>query len=151
MNERITKILVISILAISLVESNDIKAINPILFNDSINIKKSDTVSYILVEKNAEFNNGDANEFRKYIQSNLKYSDSLLRSDRVMSIIEFVIDKTGQTRSFKIINSSGIPELDIEAIRNIKESPKWTPAIINDKAVNQRMTIPVIFEKAKNK
>ena len=146
-----TKIIIMTILVISTIEFNYIKANIQFNKDDSIINKGKDTVVHILAEKNADFKNGDLNEFRKYIQANINYSESLINKDNVITIIQFVVDNTGTTYNFKIIQSCGISELDNEAIRVIRDSPKWKPAQIGGKAVNQQMVYPVIFEKISNR
>ncbi len=59
----------------------------------------------------------------------------------------FIIDKYGYVKDVRILKSSGLAEMDVEIIKTIsKTSGKWTPGKINGKAVNTRMTLPIIIE-----
>lgn len=61
--------------------------------------------------------------------------------------IGFIVDKYGQVTNVKVLESSGSAEID-EVFSNTisKSSGKWTPGKINGKAVNTRMTLPIIIE-----
>lgn len=61
--------------------------------------------------------------------------------------ITFIIDKYGYVKDVRILKSSGLAEMDAEIIKTIsKTSGKWEPGKIKGKAVNTRMTLPIIIE-----
>jgi TonB family protein len=61
--------------------------------------------------------------------------------------IGFIIDKYGYVKDARILKSSGLAEMDAEIIKTIsKTSGKWKPGKIKGKAVNTRMTLPIIIE-----
>lgn len=61
--------------------------------------------------------------------------------------ITFIVDKYGYVKDVRILKSSGLAEMDAEIIKTIsKTSGKWKPGKIKGKAVNTRMTLPIIIE-----
>lgn len=61
--------------------------------------------------------------------------------------ITFIIDKYGYVKDARILKSFGLAEMDAEIIKTIsKTSGKWKPGKIKGKAVNTRMTLPIIIE-----
>lgn len=61
--------------------------------------------------------------------------------------ITFIVDKYGYVKDVRILKSSGLAEMDAEIIKTIsKTSGKWKPGKIKSKAVNTRMTLPIIIE-----
>jgi len=91
---------------------------------------------------------GGMQNFVKYIHENIK----LPREVRYGTVsgkvqVEFVIDSLGQIPPNKIKISQGLCKLcDEEAVRLIRESPKWNPAIQRDKPVNVMMHLPITFK-----
>lgn len=117
-----------------------------------------DNEIFYLVERMPEFPGGDL-EMRKFIEENIKYpEEAKAKSIYGKVFVQFVINKEGDVVNIKI--ARGIdPLLDAEAIRVIKNMPKWKPGTqskkVNGETVwipkNVAFTIPVNFplEKAK--
>jgi protein TonB len=61
--------------------------------------------------------------------------------------IEFVVNKGGSLVDFNIVKGIGSC-CDEEAIRNIKEGPRWQQAMQHGKPFRQRMVIQVFFKMA---
>lgn len=109
-----------------------------------INYHKASDEVFMVVEKMPEFPGGPA-EMMKYLQQNISYpkeAHSCGISGRV--IVQFIVDKSGELRDFEIKRSIS-PELDAEALRVVRQMPKWTPGTQRGKAVNVRYTLPVSF------
>lgn len=116
-----------------------------------------DNVPFQLVETKPTFNGGDANEFSKWVNSQLTYPDSAYKkgvSGRV--ILSFKITETGDLTEAKVLkfidplnpdatSSKESEALCTEALRVIKSSPKWTPGEHKGKKVAVVYTYPVIF------
>lgn len=68
--------------------------------------------------------------------------------DRVdgTSIVQFSIAKNGKVCDINILQSSGNKDLDREAIRVVKSSPKWAPGSINGEAVPVVHSVAVKFD-----
>lgn len=96
-------------------------------------------------ESEAIFKSGDA-EWIKYIQKSLKFPDrawKLGKEGRLL--IQFVINTNGATDDFKILRSIEY-SLDEEAIRIIKNSPKWRPAHQDGRLVKAYRRQPLTFQ-----
>ena len=59
-------------------------------------------------------------------------------------LVEFVVEKDGSITQIKIKNSV-YPDLDEEAIRVLKNSPKWIPGENLGKKVRVSYTLPIKF------
>lgn len=107
-------------------------------------ILEKDSV-YIDVEVPASFKGGDLQSFRKWIQSHMDYPDVASRKGIQGKIyVQFVVNLEGEVVDVKIMRGLD-PLLDNEALRVIKSSPKWKPAMIGGKIVKQQFTIPLSF------
>ena len=60
-------------------------------------------------------------------------------------IVQFVVEKTGEIGEVKVVRSVD-EELDAEAVRVVKELPKFTPGRVNGKAVAVWYTLPITFK-----
>ena len=81
-------------------------------------------------------------EYRKYLQNNVRTpSDSI--SSKV--IVKFDVLPNGNLINFKVNKSPG-PAYEAEAIRLIKEGPKWRPATENDSIVTDQVKVRVRFK-----
>ena len=74
-----------------------------------------------------------------YLGSHIRYPKSLKKENiKGKVILEIIIDKEGQIESVTVLQSLH-PLLDAEAIRVVKESPQWEPAIQNGNPVKYKM------------
>jgi len=108
----------------------------------------SDEKTFVIVEQQPDFPGG-IGAFFKYLDKNLKYPKDA-RADRIEGkvFVSFVIDTTGAILTESVaITKSLSKSCDEEAIRLIKESPKWLPGRQNQKAVKVRFVTPVIFKR----
>lgn len=87
----------------------------------------------------------DLTTWKSYFQTNNKYKD-WDSNEAKMALIGATIDKEGKAHDVKVSRSSGVKELDEEAIRLIQEAP-ISPARNKDgKKVEQtNWVIPVYF------
>jgi len=96
------------------------------------------------LEKQPEYPGGIQQAY-KYIAENFKYPPGLIPRPKGRILIKFVIDKDGSTTDVfaaEIVH----PLLDAEAIRLVKEMPKWQPGILNGKAVRVFYTLPISMQ-----
>jgi len=123
---------------------------NIIEINDTIvENQKEDKVEgevFFTVDEMPKFNGKDADEFRSFIQKNLRYPVEAQKNDINGRIfVSFVVDKKGYVKNVKV--ERGVcPSLDKEAIRVVKLSPKWEPGIKDGKQVNVKYTFPIVFK-----
>ncbi|MBO4557801.1 MAG: TonB family protein [Bacteroidales bacterium] len=103
-------------------------------------------VPFALVENKPVFNGGDANEFPKWVNSNLKYPEQAIQ-DKVQGrvIVQFTIGADGAVRNVEVLR--GVREdLDAEAVRVVSSSPKWEPATQNGEPVPVVYTFPIVYK-----
>ncbi len=99
---------------------------------------------YSLVDSIPEFPRGE-NALIQYIDSNFVYPKQLFEQNVKGRIIcRFIVNTDGTISDIKVVIGAH-PLLDTEAIRVIKNFPKWNPGKINGKAVRSYYTIPVRF------
>ncbi len=112
-------------------------------------IPEDEIYNFNVVDVEAVFPGG-IDKLQYYIMTNLKYPVQAMErkiSGRVY--VQFVIDKEGLIKNVKIIKGAH-KLLNKEAIRVVKDMPRWEPALINDEPVNVSYTVPVTFEMLNN-
>ncbi|WP_158825131.1 energy transducer TonB [Mucilaginibacter lacusdianchii] len=88
-----------------------------------------------------EFPGGDK-AWTAYINRNLNHNSGTAKG-RV--IISFTVEKDGSITNTKVIRSIA-KEIDDEALRVIKHSPKWRPGMFNGKPAARSYVIPILFD-----
>ena len=109
-------------------------------------LKDKEEIPFQLVEVKPRFNGGDANEFSKWVNSQLKYPEQA-KKDKISGrvTLQFTVGADGVVRDAKVIR--GAHELlDAEALRVVSASPKWEPGQQEGKPVAVTYTFPVIFQ-----
>ncbi len=104
----------------------------------------SDDKIYDIVDVNAGFPGGDE-ACIKWLEDNLKYpQDAIGKRLQGRVIVELVINKDGSFAEVQALRGPA-KELCDEAVRVVKEMPKWNPAKIKGEVVRSRFNLPVIF------
>ncbi len=99
---------------------------------------------FVSIEKQPEFPGGIA-KFYKYLSGAIKYPQlAQERNVQGKVFLSFVVEKSGLLSDVKITRGLG-SGTDEEALRVIKESPKWNPGIQNGLPVRVRYNINVNF------
>lgn len=99
-----------------------------------------------LLDSKPGFNGGDANEFTKWVNTQLQYPEQA-KKDKVEGrvVIQFTIGTDGEVRDVKLLR--GVREdLDTEAMKVVASSPKWEPGRKNGEAVPVHFTFPVVYK-----
>lgn len=115
---------------------------------DTVKVEIDDVLGniYFTCDVMPKFQDKDPNQFRYFIQENLKYPKEAQKKGIAGRVfVSFVVDKHGEVKKVEIergVNSF----LDKEAIRVIKLSPKWEPGIVDGKPVNVQFTFPIVFK-----
>lgn len=81
----------------------------------------------------------------EFISKNVSYPEEAMKNawqGRV--VLQFVIEKDGAVSNIKVLRSVN-ETLDNEAMRVIREMPKWTPGKDKGKEVRCKYTIPIVF------
>jgi protein TonB len=102
---------------------------------------------YAIYERLASFPGG-MKAFNDYVEKNIR-TPKEVSEGRVSGkvLVEFDIDPTGQVLPDKIRIKEGLcAACEQEAIRLIRNSPRWNPGIQMDVAVGVRMTLPIVFK-----
>ncbi len=95
------------------------------------------------VEIESEFPGGRP-AWERFLNKNLSYpSDAADNEIQGTVVVQFVVDLQGNVSNVEAI--SGPEELRAEAIRVIKKSGKWTPAIQNGNPVKSYKRQPLVF------
>lgn len=96
--------------------------------------------------KKPTFHGGDANEFSRWINSQLVYPEAAKRVGiQGMVMVSFTITESGKVDNVKVVKGVH-PLLDAEAVRVISRSPKWEPAQKLGSPIAITYTFPVIFQ-----
>jgi protein TonB len=89
---------------------------------------------------------GGIDGFVRYIALNLRYPRNDFKNKIEGKVnIAFVVDRDGSLTQIKILKGVS-PDIDAEAIRLIKNSPKWKPGIQNGRAVPVSYSILINFK-----
>lgn len=100
---------------------------------------------YTTVQEKPDFPGGIA-EFYKYIGQNYKIPSDFKGKGKI--IITFVVEKDGALSDMKLVKNLGFGTGE-EAIRILKESPKWIPGKQDGQPVRVQYALPItISEKA---
>jgi TonB family protein len=84
--------------------------------------------------------------WQRHLSDNLTYPTSArMRGIQGTVLVSFIVNTDGSIEGIELVQGIG-GGCDEEAIHIIKISPRWTPGMINGKAVRTRMKIPVSFK-----
>lgn len=85
-------------------------------------------------------------EWNNYLSTNISYpAEAKAMGVEGIVIVTFVINSDGSVSDAEIVRGVGAG-CDEEALRVVKNSANWTPAIQSDLAVNSRMHLPIKFK-----
>lgn len=109
-------------------------------------VEVEEDIPFINPQEMPKFGNGGLNEFWRYVQEHVKYPElaAELGIQGTVYVI-FVVGKDGYVTQAKVVRSAD-ELLDNEALRVIKNSPKWIPGKQGGKNVSVQFTIPVKFK-----
>lgn len=100
---------------------------------------------YEVVDVMPEFPGGET-ELLKYMARNVKYpAESIKNKEEGSLSLSFIINKDGSLSDIKVVKSL-TPLLDAEAVRVVKNMPKWTPGKVKSKVVRVAYTTPITFK-----
>ena len=108
--------------------------------------KKDDTdydKTFTKVEIESEYPGG-ASAWQRYLNKSLRYpQDAIDNEIQGTIVVQFIVDKQGIVSEVEAI--SGPNELRDEAVRVIKKSGQWTPAVQNGRQVKSYKKQPIVF------
>lgn len=107
-------------------------------------VEEDTEVVFVVVESMPAFPGGDAALF-KYLNDNIKYPVIAQETGIQGRVIcQFVVNRDGSIVDIEVVRSVD-KSLDAEAIRVIKNMPRWTPGKQRGKTVRVKYTLPVNF------
>lgn len=99
--------------------------------------------TFTKVEIESEYPGGSG-AWQRYLNKTLRYpQDAIDNEVQGTVVIQFIVDKEGTVSDVEAI--SGPEELRAEAVRVIKKSGKWTPAVQNGRQVKSYKKQPIVF------
>lgn len=105
---------------------------------------EEDTV-YQIVEQMPQYTGGEE-AMMKYVSENIKYPQAAKDKNIAGRVfVSFVIEKDGSVNEVKVMRGIG-GGCDEEAVRVIKEMPKWKPGMQKGKPVRVNYMMPIFFK-----
>jgi protein TonB len=102
--------------------------------------------TFTKVEIESEFPGG-AGAWLRYLNKNLRYPDDAVNNEiQGTVIVQFIVDKEGNVSDVTPISGPDDGGLREEAVRVIKKSGKWTPAVQNGRQVKSYKKQPIVFK-----
>ncbi len=87
---------------------------------------------------------GGTAAWQRYLQKNLQYPEEAQNNEiQGQVVVKFIVDKEGKVSEVEAI--SGPNELREEAMRVIRKSGNWTPAVQNGRKVKSYKSQPINF------
>ena len=107
----------------------------------------TESIPFDVVEQKPGFNGGDANEFAKWVNSQLQYPDAAKEAgEQGRVLLQFTVNPDGSMSEAKVLRSAS-PELDAEALRVVNGcTVKWTPGMQDGKPVPVSYSFPIVFQ-----
>ena len=97
-----------------------------------------------IVQQLPEFPGG-MSRFITWLSRNLQYPESAKEKKlQGKVVVSFIVNKDGSISNLKVAQSV-TPLLDDEAMRVIRQMPKWKPGIQDGKPCRTMFTIPIVF------
>lgn len=103
---------------------------------------QEDTTVYQQVDREAEFPGGVAKMMKWFIDQDVKFEEGYLNgtcSSRIT--LEFIVEKDGSISNVKSLNTCALRQENAVAL--MKESPLWSPAILNSTKVRSSYQFPI--------
>jgi hypothetical protein len=82
--------------------------------------------------------------FDDYIETNIRRPEILKAGDKAVVVLSFIVRNNGIPDSIQIVRSPG-EIYSTEAIRLIKEGPKWKPATENGNPIEEEARVRIVF------
>lgn len=100
---------------------------------------------FVLVETMPEFPGGE-NAMYKYLVDNLKYPEQAKKEKITGKVyISFVVERDGSISNAEVLRGIG-GGCDEEALRVVRNMPKWKPGTQRNKPVRVQYTLPLNFK-----
>jgi periplasmic protein TonB len=140
-------ILISSILSIAMnMNSQDsIKNIK----TDTIQQNKENEPKFVVVDENALFQGGNINKFKDWVEKSIIFPvEAAKKTNQRELIVQFSVNSKGDIEDAIALHKLN-PDIEKEAFRCINNSPGWTPAKKEGKAVKQQFVMKIVLEEKK--
>jgi protein TonB len=102
--------------------------------------------TFTKVEIESEYPGGPA-AWLRYLNKNFRYPDDAVNNEiQGTVVVQFIVDKEGNVSDVQAISGPDQGGLREEAVRVIKKSGKWTPAVQNGRQVKSYKKQPIVFK-----
>lgn len=129
---------------------NAIKETEIVDLTQQDNTKNKDNSIQIRVGVNADAQPlGGMNLYSSYLENNLQYPVSEHDQQREIVRLKFEITSTGIPTNFTIIKAPENNDFSKEAIRLVKDGPKWSPAIKDGNPIQEEISLRIVFKPSK--
>ena len=125
------------------VEITDETAVEEIVFDEAPPEEEVEEI-FVIVEEQPEFPGG-ISAFYKYVGERIKYPSQARRMGIEGKVfVQFVVDKDGSLTEVQAVKGIGAG-CDEEAVRVLRNIPKFRPGKQRGRAVKVRMVLPIVF------
>jgi protein TonB len=91
------------------------------------------------------FKGGDINKFREWVQKRTNYPQVAIdRKIQGKVFLTFIIEPDGAVSNVTVVKGVD-PIIDIEAVKSIQSSPKWSPGLQRGQPVRVRYSMWLSF------
>lgn len=153
---KLTKVLTLALITCALTiafscenseERLDSVAVEPAIANNLVSPEAGPSGEiFSVVEEQPDFQGGGNVAFLEYVGKNLRYPEELKENKLEGKVyVEFVIEKDGSVENVQVLKGIG-GGADQEAVKVIKNSPRWSPGKHGGEPVRVRMVIPISFK-----
>jgi len=126
------------------VEITEETIVEEIVFDDEPEEEEAEEIFTIVEDQPAP--KGGMAAFYEYVGKNLKYPAQARRMGIEGKVfVQFIVDKDGSITEVQAIKGIGAG-CDEEAIRVLKNAPKWNPGKQRGRPVKVRMILPITFK-----
>jgi protein TonB len=100
---------------------------------------------FFLVEVMPSFKGGDINKFREWVQKRTNYPQMAI-DNKIQGrvFLTFIIEPDGAVSNVTVVKGVD-PIIDIEAVKSIQSSPKWSPGLQRGQPVRVRFSMWLSF------
>jgi TonB family protein len=93
-----------------------------------------------------QFEGGESAMYQFLMTHILWPSDAPNEDVKVRALVEFVVEKDGLLSNVAIKQSTGYEVFDSEAVRVVRQMPKWTPGTKGGEVVRTTFVLPIRFQ-----
>lgn len=126
------------------VEMTEETVIEEVVFEEAPEEEKADEIFTIVEDQPTP--PGGMTAFYKFVQDEMNYPNQARRMGIEGKVfVQFVVDKDGSITNVQAIRGIGAG-CDEEAVRVLKNAPKWNPGKQRGRPVRVRMVLPITFK-----